>query len=213
LKKKLITIYLKYQAYIWSLLSPLGIWGPGIISAIDSAAFGIPMDIVMIGYAAREREHLLLVAFYCVTAAMGSAIGSLVPYWLGRRGGEPFLLKRISHAKLERMRDRFEKQEFLFILFPSMLPPPTPFKMLVFCAGVFEMKVGQFIAAIVIGRTLRFAIVSYITIRFGETIAKQVLATVAQHLPWVLAAFLLAFALYFVYWMRGRKGREEMLEI
>ena len=62
MKKKLITIYLKYQAYIWSLLSPLGIWGPGIISAIDSAAFGIPMDIVMIGYAARERENLLLVA-------------------------------------------------------------------------------------------------------------------------------------------------------
>src|SRR4051812_20928050 len=166
------------------------------------------MDIVMIGYAAKQSENLMLVAFYCVTAAIGSAVGSLVPYWIGRRGGEPFLLKRISHAKLERMRDRFEKQEFFFIMVPAMLPPPTPFKMLVFCAGVFEMRLWQFIIAIVLGRALRFGIVSYITIRFGEAIAKEVLATVAQHLPWVLAAFLLAFALYFAYWMRNRKGRE-----
>jgi sulfite exporter TauE/SafE len=67
--------------------------------------------------------------------------------------------------------------------------------------------------AIVLGRTLRFAVVSYITIRFGAEIAKQTLAAVAKHLPWVLAAFLLAFALYFIHWMRGRKGREELLEM
>ena len=210
--KKIKLIFLKYQAYIHGLLLPLGIWGPGVISAIDSAAFGIPMDLVMIDYAWKDQSNLVTVAFYCVTAAVGSAIGSLVPYWIGRRGGEPFLLKRISHKRLEQLRDKFEKQEFFFIMFPAMLPPPTPFKLLVFCSGVFEMKTGQFIAAIILGRTLRFAIVSYITIRFGAEIAKQVLATVAQHLPLVLAAFLLAFALYFIHWMRGRKGREEMLE-
>ena len=131
-----------------------------------------------------------------------------MPYWIGRRGGEPFLLKRISHKKLERLRDRFEKQEFFFIMFPATLPPPTPFKLLVFCSGVIEMRVPQFIAAIIIGRIVRFGLVSYITVRFGADIAKQILATVAQHLPWVLAAFLLAFALYFAYWMRNRRNRE-----
>jgi len=206
--KKIKLIFLKYQAYIHGMLLPLGIWGPGVISAIDSAAFGIPMDLVMIDYAWKDQDHLLTVAFYCVTAAIGSAIGSLVPYWIGRRGGEPFLLKRISHKKLEQLRDRFEKQEFFFIMFPAMLPPPTPFKLLVFCSGVFEMRVPQFIAAIIIGRIVRFGLVSYITVRFGADIAKQILATVAQHLPWVLAAFLLAFALYFAYWMRNRRNRE-----
>jgi uncharacterized membrane protein YdjX (TVP38/TMEM64 family) len=206
--KKIKLIFLKYQAWIHGLLLPLGIWGPGVISAIDSAAFGIPMDLVMIDYAWKDQASLLTVGFYCLTAAVGSAIGSLVPYWIGRRGGEPFLLKRISHKKLERLRDRFEKQEFFFIAIPAMLPPPTPFKMLVFCSGVFEMKVWQFIAAIVIGRVLRFAVVSYITIRFGEAIAKQMLATVAQHLPWVLGVVAVALALYFVYWMRSRKNRD-----
>ena len=41
--KKIKLIFLKYQAYIHSMLLPLGIWGPGAISAIDSAAFGIPI--------------------------------------------------------------------------------------------------------------------------------------------------------------------------
>ena len=51
------------------------------------------MDLVMIDYAWKDQGNLLTVAFYCVTAAMGSAVGSLLPYWIGRRGGETFLLK------------------------------------------------------------------------------------------------------------------------
>ena len=33
---------------------------------------------------------------YVLMAAIGSAIGGLVPYWLGRAGGEIFLMKRID---------------------------------------------------------------------------------------------------------------------
>lgn len=200
-------IFLKYQAYIHSLLLPLGIWGPLVISTLDSAAFGIPMDLVMIDYAWKDQASLLTVAFYCVTAAVGSAIGSLLPYWIGRRGGEPFLLKRISHTRLEELRDKFEKQEFFFIMVPAMLPPPTPFKLLVFSAGVFEMKVVPFVLAIISGRVLRFGIVSYITVRFGADIAKHTLAVVAQHLPLIFALFLLGFAAYFIWWMRKRRNR------
>jgi membrane protein YqaA with SNARE-associated domain len=211
--KKLTAFYLKYQAYLAGLLLPLGIWGPGVLSLLDSAAFGIPMDPVMIGYAWKDKDHLFTVVFYCVTAAIASAIGSLLPYWIGRRGGEPFLLKRISHQRLEQLRDRFEKQEFLFILIPSMLPPPTPFKLLVFCAGVFEMKVGQFIAAIILGRTLRFAIISYIAIRFGQDRAIALLKSAAQHIPLILAVLALALGLYLIHWMRQRKDRADLLEI
>jgi uncharacterized membrane protein YdjX (TVP38/TMEM64 family) len=199
-------IFLKYQAYIHGLLLPLGIWGPLVISALDSAAFGIPMDLVMIDYAWKEQGNLLTVAFYCVTAALGSAVGSLLPYWIGRRGGEPFLLKRVSHARLEELRDKFEKQEFYFIMFPAMLPPPTPFKLLVFSAGVFEMRVVPFLLAIITGRLFRFGIVSYITVRFGADIAKHTIAVIAQHLPLILAAFLLGFVVYFIRWMRKRRN-------
>src|SRR5262249_56331904 len=110
---------------------------------------------------------------YCIAASLGSAAGSLIPYGLGRAGGELFLLKRIDRARLERIRDRFEQREFLAIMIPAMLPPPTPFKLLVFSAGVFEMKVRQFALAIICGRLLRFGILSVLTVIFGQQIVEH----------------------------------------
>ena len=72
---------------------------------------------------------------------LGSAIGGLLPYGLGRAGGELFILKRVNRERYERMKLRFEKQEFLAMAIPSALPPPTPWKAFVFAAGVFEMRV------------------------------------------------------------------------
>jgi uncharacterized membrane protein YdjX (TVP38/TMEM64 family) len=66
------------------------------------------------------------------------------PFLLGRAGGELFLMKRIDRARYEQLRDRFEKQEFLAMMIPSILPPPTPWKLFVFAAGVFEMKITRF---------------------------------------------------------------------
>ena len=63
-------------------------------------------------------------------------------FLLGRAGGELFLMKRIDRARYEQLRERFEKQEFLAMMIPSILPPPTPWKLFVFAAGVFEMKMS-----------------------------------------------------------------------
>jgi membrane protein YqaA with SNARE-associated domain len=37
--------------------------------------------------------------------AAGSAIGGLLPYGLGRAGGELFLLKRVNRERFEQMRN------------------------------------------------------------------------------------------------------------
>ena len=89
-------------------------------------------------------------------AAVGSAIGGLVPFLVGRAGGEIFLMKRINRPKFERLRDRFERQEFLAVMIPSMLPPPTPWKLFVFGAGVFEMRLVNFMLAVFAGRVVRY---------------------------------------------------------
>src|SRR5438874_9077491 len=93
---------------------------------------------------------------YPAMAAVGSAIGSLIIYEIGRKGGEVLLQKRISVARFERIRDRFEKQEFFALMIPSMLPPPTPFKLFILSAGVFHMTVRDFLLAIITGRFVRF---------------------------------------------------------
>lgn len=139
---------------------------------------------------------------YCLAAALGSALGSLVPYGLGRAGGELFLLKRIDRNRMERIRDRFARREFLAIMVPAMLPPPTPFKLLVFSAGVFEMKLVQFLLAIIAGRLLRFGILSALTMIFGQQIVEITKDVVKRHPSIAIVIVLVILAiLYFVYRM------------
>jgi membrane protein YqaA with SNARE-associated domain len=194
-KSKLL---LKYSALI-AALKALGAWGVFLIATLDASAFGIPMDPLMAGFVYAYPGKAWL---YCLAASLGSALGYLIPYGLGRAGGELFLLKRIDQAKLERIRDRFEKREFLAIMIPAMLPPPTPFKLLVFSAGVFEMKVRQFLLAIIVGRLLRFGILSGLTIIFGQQIVEATRDLVKKH-PSVAVAIgiVILGVLYFIYRM------------
>jgi membrane protein YqaA with SNARE-associated domain len=194
------TFLAKYTAFFVKLLSVLGIWGAFVIAAVDSAAFGIPLDPVMIGYAVMyaNRGEYLMIAFAILLASAGSAFGSLVPYWIGRKGGEPLLLKKISHARLEQLRDRYESWEFFSIMVPAMLPPPTPMKLIILAAGVFEMRPLLFSLAIFIGRALRFAILSWVVVKYGPGMVRVIGFVIRQHLPWVLISLAIMVALIFV---------------
>src|SRR5215467_15966388 len=160
---------LKITAWI-AFLQTLGGWGVLALAGIDSGAIPIPLDALVAGYVFSNPGHAWL---YVIAGAIGSAVGSLIPYYLGRAGGELFLLKRIDEAKLQRIRDRFERQEFLALMVPATLPPPTPFKLFVFAAGVFEMRLVNFLLAIVSGRLIRFGILSLLTVTFGPQIIEK----------------------------------------
>jgi membrane protein YqaA with SNARE-associated domain len=163
-------LLLKFTAWI-ALLKTLGAWGVLILAVIDSGSIPMPLDALVAGYVFSNPGHAWL---YTIAGAVGSALGSLIPYYLGRAGGELFLLKRIDEAKLQRIRDRFERQEFLALAVPATLPPPTPFKLFVFSAGVFEMKLPWFLAAIVSGRLVRFGVLAALTVIFGPQIVTRV---------------------------------------
>jgi len=187
---------LKLTAWI-AALKTLGAWGVLIIAVIDSCSIPTPLDPLVAGYVYSNPHRAWL---YCIAGAVGSALGSLVPYALGRAGGEIFLLKRISQARLQRIRDRFEKQEFLALMVPAFLPPPTPFKLFVFSAGVFEMRIRWFLLAIATGRLIRFAILAVLTVFFGPQIVAEAKDLVAHHLGLTLLALLAAgLAAYILY--------------
>jgi membrane protein YqaA with SNARE-associated domain len=202
--------FLKYTAWL-AALKTLGAWGVFIISILDSAAFGIPMDPLVAGYVYANPHKAWL---YCLAGALGSALGSLVPYGLGRAGGELFLLKRIDEARLKRIRDRFERQEFLALMVPAMLPPPTPFKLLVFSAGVFEMKPVAFLLAIISGRLMRFGLLSVLTVIFGPQIVAETKMLIKTH-PSVLVLIGIGLVLvcYLVYRLLRQPAKEIAKEI
>lgn len=190
--KRLIALSNRYRGLLLAFLKPLGFWGVGLVAVLDSSSIPVPMDLIVAGYAWSNPHRFYL---YVLMASVGSAIGGLVPYYIGRAGGEIFLLKRIDRSKYERLRDRFEKQEFLALVIPSMMPPPTPWKMFVFAAGVFEMRVANFMLAVFVGRVIRFSVVSLLTIRYGPQIVHEVADLMQTHIVAVLVVLGVIFGL------------------
>jgi membrane protein YqaA with SNARE-associated domain len=191
----------KWTHWILAVLSPLGIWGVMGFAIVDAAFLGMPLDAIVGGYVyAAPRRFLLLSAM----AAAGSALGSIVIYWIGYKGGEVLLVRRIGEARFQKTRASFERHEFLALMLPSMLPPPTPFKLFVLSAGVAEMRFSHFLAAIFFGRFLRFLLLSLLVIRFGPQIVEFLGHAVHQHLRLTIA--ILAAAILIGWWIwRVRK--------
>lgn len=179
-------------------LMKMGIWGIAAVALLDSSTIPVPMDAVLAVYVWNDKPHFWV---YCMLAAAGSAIGGLLPYGLGRAGGELFLLKRIDRVRFDLLRARFERQEFLAVMIPSMLPPPAPWKMFVFAAGVFEMRVIPFMLAVFAGRMVRWIILSILVMKLGP----GAVDVVAHHaLTTVMVVCGLAFV-GFLWWWRKKK--------
>jgi membrane protein YqaA with SNARE-associated domain len=193
--KTIKTILTKYTAFLWKILAPMGPWGVLFISAMDAAAIGLPMDLVIAGYVYKKPSAFLL---YVVMGAVGSALGSCILYWIGYEGGEKLLRKRMSPERFDKIHASFEKHEFWALMFPSMLPPPTPFKLFVLAAAAFEMNFWHFLLAIFSGRFVRFMILSLLTIKFGPKIAELSGKFLGQHIFWVLGAVLEILAIWWL---------------
>lgn len=181
------------------------------LTAIDSGAIPIPVDALVAGYVFSNRGHAWL---YVIAGAFGSAIGSMIPFYLGRAGGELFLLRRINRERFERIRDRFERQEFLALMVPAMLPPPTPFKVFVFAAGVFEMRTISFLLAVFAGRLVRFGAVAVLTVIFGPGIVTSAKDLVRNHPSLAISIVIVVLILaYFVFRLLRAPAREMAKEI
>ena len=176
-------ILARYTAFLWHILQPLGIWGVFAAAALDGAAFGLPVDVVVGIYVAQNHARWLL---FVLMAAAGSALGSLVVYGIGYAGGEELLRKRLSTQRFEKMHDAFDKHPFWSLMLPAMLPPPTPFKAFALAAAVAEMSIWHFLGAIFLGRTIRFLILAILVIKFGPGVVHTVRIFFTEHYSWVL---------------------------
>jgi membrane protein YqaA with SNARE-associated domain len=211
--KRLAALSVKYRALLLGFLKPLGFWGVGAVAVLDSSSIPVPMDLIVAGYAWSDAHRFYL---YVLMASIGSAIGGLVPYWIGRAGGEIFLMKRIDRVRYEKMRDKFERQEFMAIMIPAMMPPPMPIKLFEFGAGVFEMKPLLFALAIFLGKFIQFLVCALITIFYGPEIAHTARHAVHEHPAVVIGIALAAALLFVVYVLRKsfdkRRGADDTPE-
>jgi uncharacterized membrane protein YdjX (TVP38/TMEM64 family) len=141
-------------------------------------------------------------------ASAGSALGSIVLYGIGHSGGEALLRKRASAERFDKIKGNFAKHPFWALMFPAILPPPTPFKLFVLAAAVFEMPFGHFLLAIFSGRFVRFLILSVLTMKFGPQVVQLTGTLFLRHLRWVLVAAIVGLAVWYVVWRRKQAQKK-----
>jgi membrane protein YqaA with SNARE-associated domain len=207
LKQLFVKVMAWWKLLVLPALMKMGFWGVGLLAVVDSSTLPVPMDALLAGMVWANPSHFWL---YTLAGAAGSAIGGLLPYGLGRAGGELFLLKRVNRERFEQMRDRFERQEFLAVLVPSMLPPPTPWKIFVFAAGVFEMRIVPFMLAVFLGRIVRWALLSLLVIKFGKEAVSIAGEALRNHLGLFLGGLALIIAAIAIWAFLKRRKRGEV---
>jgi membrane protein YqaA with SNARE-associated domain len=195
-------IVTRYTDFIWAIVKPLGSWAVFAVAGIDSAFFGFPLDPLVAAYVYQDRPRFLL---YAVMAAGGSAVGCIILYMIGYKGGEVLLEKRISKTTFNKIRRSFDRHQFWALMFPAMLPPPFPFKLFVLSAAAFEMNVWHFLMAIFVGRMVRFLILSVLVLNFGEHVVALASALAAKHWLALLFAITATAGLCGWAWYRARR--------
>jgi membrane protein YqaA with SNARE-associated domain len=172
-------------------------------AAVDGSFLGMPLDAIFVGYVYNDRSRFLM---YVLLASAGSAVGSIVLYVIGYTGGEVLLRKRLSPERFEKIHESFEHHKFWELMFPAMLPPPTPFKIVVLAAAAFEMNFAHFLLAIFAGRFVRFLIEALLTLWFGPQIVTLTGSLFAHHFVAILVG-VGALVVGWLLWRRAKRKR------
>lgn len=145
-------------------------WGPPgllFLSVLDSA--GVPIvggvDLLLITIAISTPKYAYVAAGY---ATLGSLVGSSILYGIARKGGEPFLAKRLSSRQGRRLHSWFEQYGLVTVFIPALSPIPLPMKIPVFCAGALEVRWIYFASVVLAARVIRYFALAYLGMRHGS---------------------------------------------
>jgi len=189
----------------------LGWFGMFLVAVADSSFVSLPevSDLLVVTGAAKTPS---IAWEFVLATALGSVVGCLLLYEVGRRGGERLATKFVSRQKLLKAEMMLAKYGAFAIAIPALSPPPMPFKGFVLAAGIFAMPRAQFAATVFFARGTRYVVWALLGASYGDEAigwVKNLDVWVGNHLPYVLA-FVALFIVGFVLWWRSH--RHEMPE-
>jgi membrane protein YqaA with SNARE-associated domain len=167
----LTEIHLLIAASIWTRLRHLGGVGLILLGIADSSVVPLPgsMDVLTIYLAARHHD---LWWYYAFMATIGAVLGGYITYSLARKGGKEAFERKLSSKKAAKVFERFERWGFGAVAVPALLPPPFPIVPFLLAAGAMQYSRKKFIAALALGRAVRFTIVAGLGAIYGRHIVR-----------------------------------------
>jgi len=155
---------------VWKWLLRLG--GPGLIvlGLIDSSVIPTPggMDVFVLLLTAHHPKWW---AYYGAMATVGWVVGGYLTYRLAQKGSKAGLEKKIGKKRSQKVYKKFEKGGFSSVLIGSILPPPFPLVPVLMAAGIMQYSRNKFLAALTLGRAIRFFPLAFLGRLYGTAIA------------------------------------------
>jgi membrane protein YqaA with SNARE-associated domain len=106
--------------------------------------------------------------YYALMSTIGALIGALVTYYMGKRTGAAWAEKKIGRKRLLQIENAIEHWGFGGIFVPTICPPPCPTAWFFLVAGAFSFPMKKFISAVLLGRALRYSLLTLVAAHYGR---------------------------------------------
>lgn len=155
-----------------NIITSLGYWGVFIGMTLESACIPLPSEIIMTfsGFVVWQGNTNMTLIGITIVGALGNLFGSLIAYFVGLKGGRPFLEKYgkyvlITHSKLELAERWFKRYGSEAVLISRLLPVIRTFISLP--AGIAKMDLKKFVIYTFIGSLPWSFVLGYIGVQLG----------------------------------------------
>ncbi|HZU23889.1 MAG TPA: VTT domain-containing protein [Bryobacteraceae bacterium] len=194
------------------LFTTLIAWGPlGVllIAGLDGAGIPLPggVDALLVGVAV--ENHRAAYGAACL-AILGSLVGSLILFYLARKGGEAFLHRHTLSARGMRLRLWFQHYGLLTVFIPALVPIPLPLKIFIICSGALGNNPFWFTLVLAAARVIRYFGLAWLGVNLGP----QTVPWLESHVITLLAGSAALFVVLFfiVSWAEKRRARIQAAE-
>src|SRR5260221_2198584 len=140
-------------------LVPLAILDSSIVPTFGS------LDLFTAWLAARTPG---LWYYYAFMSLLGAMIGAWLTYRMGRKMGEGWMERKIGHKRFQQVGDAIHHRAFGTIFVSCIAPPPFPTAWVFVVAGAFSVAQKKFLAAVLLGRCLRYGLLTMVAAHYGR---------------------------------------------
>ncbi|MDJ1463281.1 MULTISPECIES: YqaA family protein [unclassified Nitratireductor] len=139
------------------------------VSFIESSVFPIPPDVLLIPMVLSERAKWLRYALICtVSSVLGALLGYFIGAFLYEAVGQPILAFYGKEDAFDQVAGWYNTWGGWGVLFAAVTP--FPYKVLTIFSGATGLNLVTFVVVSIIGRGLRFFLVSWLLYKFGPPI-------------------------------------------
>ena len=138
------------------------------ISFIEAIFFPIPVDPLLAILVLNNKQQYIELTIFCTLASViGGIAGWLLGYVIGEEVEELLtIIPWIKNDSFNTVKTAFDEHGILIIFLGAFTP--LPFKIISVICGVFHVNIIAFFVMSLIGRGLRFFLVSLIVKNFGD---------------------------------------------